>query len=245
MPSNCEKRVIERTKELEIKNKDLETFNTTVSHDLKSPLREISSYTSLLLSEHAAQQLDEEGLSYLQHLVGGTERMNVLIENLLLYTKTERQNIKKTDINISDLIDDLLLDYSEEIAKRKIRVHKNLECENLFIDRDAITLVVSNLLDNAIKFHPDHNSAPEITLHSKVSEGFCIVSISDNGIGFDIRFHDKIFEIFQRLHLVEEYAGTGIGLALVKKTMERLGGRVYATSEIGVGSTFYLEIPLE
>ena len=118
-----------------------------------------------------------------------------------------------------------------------------MDCESLFIDRDGIALVLRNLLDNAIKF-TKNNPNPKITFKCKTDESKATISISDNGVGFDSKFHKQIFDIFERLHLPEEYPGTGIGLALVKKTMERFGGNVYAESQIGVGSTFYLEIPL-
>jgi len=119
-----------------------------------------------------------------------------------------------------------------------------LECRHLSVDRDGIVLVLRNLLDNAVKF-TKANPKPKIIITSKAKQDSCIISVTDNGIGFDLKFHDKIFEIFQRLHLSEDYAGTGIGLALVKRTAERLGGQVCAESEIGVGSTFHVEIPLD
>lgn len=237
-----EKRVIERTRELEIKNHDLETFNYTVSHDLKSPLRGISGYSSLLINDHA-QQLDAKGLDYLQKITDSAQRMDLLIQGLLSYTKTNRNEIIKIDVDLNSLFDSLLLEYAEEISKRKILIVKNLECDHLLIDREGITLVLRNLMDNALKF-TIAKADPKISFDCKMNEKNALISISDNGVGFDLQFHEKIFDIFQRLHESEEYPGTGIGLALVKKTMERFGGKVYAESQIGVGSTFYLEIPL-
>jgi signal transduction histidine kinase len=236
-----EKRVIERTKELELKNKDLETFNYTVSHDLKSPLRGISGYSTLLINDHA-DQLDPEGIIYLKNVVDTAQRMNLLIEDLLSYTKAERREIIRTKVDLGKLFDNLLLEYHEVISKFNILIVKNLECESLYVDRDGITLALRNLLDNAVKYTQNCPN-PKIEIVCKERQNQTIFSISDNGVGFDQKFHDKIFDIFQRLHLSEEYPGTGIGLALVKKTMERLGGKVYAESQIGVGSTFYLEIP--
>lgn len=236
-----EKRVIERTRELEIKNKDLETFNYTVSHDLKSPLRGISGYSTLLISEHA-DQLDPQGKVYLQNIVNAAQRMNLLIEDLLSYTKSDRKDIIKTNVDLGNLIDNLLLEYSENLSKRNISIKKNLDCQTVFVDREGITLVLRNLLDNAMKF-TQSNPNPKIVIGCTETLKGATFSISDNGVGFDLKFHDKIFDIFQRLHLAEDYPGTGVGLALVKKTMERLGGKVYAESQIGVGSTFYVEIP--
>lgn len=238
-----EQKVIERTKELELKNKDLETFNYTISHDLKTPLRGISGYSTLLMNEHSTQ-LDTEGMNYLRHLVDGAARMNKLIEDLLLYTRTERHNITRAIVDIGELIDTLLLEYDEDLSNRSILIKKNLKVDHLLIDRDGITLVLRNLLDNAIKF-TQKNPTPEIVISSKAEDDTCTISVADNGIGFDLEFQEKVFEIFQRLHRSEEYPGTGIGLALVKKTVDRLGGRVYVQSEVGVGSTFYLELPLD
>lgn len=236
-----EKRVIERTRELEIKNKDLETFNYTVSHDLKSPLRGISGYSTLLISEHA-NQLDTQGRVYLQNIINAAQRMNLLIEDLLSYTKAERKDIIKTSVDLGKLIDTLLMEYSESLSKRKITVTRQLDCQTVLVDREGITVALRNLLDNAVKF-TQSNPAPRITIGCKEIQNQAVISVSDNGVGFDLKFHDKIFDIFQRLHLNEEYPGTGVGLALVKKTMERMDGKVYAESQIGVGSTFYLEIP--
>ena len=237
-----EKRVLERTRELEIKNKDLETFNYTVSHDLKSPLRGISGYSNLLINDHA-NQLDSTGMDYLVKINASAFRMDQLIQDLLTYTKTNRDQITKTKVSLDELCDTLLLEYEEEILNRNIVITKDFDCESLFIDRDGIALVLRNLLDNAIKF-TKNNSNPNIAFKCKTDESKATISISDNGVGFDSKFHKQIFDIFERLHLAEEYPGTGIGLALVKKTMERFGGNVYAESQIGVGSTFYLEIPL-
>ena len=237
-----EEKVIERTRELEIKNNDLTTFNYAISHDLKTPLRGISSFSSLLISEHAVQ-LDKTGLEYLQYLVGATERMNRLIDDLLLYNRTEQHEIVKTDIDLEALLNSLIMEFREEFLKRNIIVNKKLECKRLDTDRDVLILILRNLLDNAIKFTQEDHS-PEITISSQISLSNYLLSVTDNGIGFDEKFHDKMFDIFQKLHLDEEYPGTGVGLALVKKAAERIGGRVYAQSQVGKGSTFYLEIPL-
>jgi signal transduction histidine kinase len=237
-----EKRVVERTRELELKNKDMETFNYTVSHDLKSPLRGISGYSALLINDHA-NQLDATGMDYLQKINVSSQRMDQLIQDLLIYTKANRNEINRIEVDLDTLFDTLLLEYDEEISKRNIAIVKNLECARLVVDREGFTLVLRNLLDNALKFTKT-NPNPKIVIGCKMNDTNVIFAISDNGVGFDLKFHEKIFDIFQRLNQAEEYPGTGIGLALVKKTMERMGGKVYAESQIGVGSTFYLEIPL-
>lgn len=237
-----EKRVDERTKELQLKNKELETFTYTVSHDLKAPLRGISGYSTLLMEDHE-EQLDEEGKRYLGNLVKSTERMNLLIEDLLAYSRAERQEIKRTDIPLEELVDKLLVEHHAEIEKHNIIISKDLGCPILYSDREALTQALRNLIDNAIKFTFDRPE-PKIIIRSKTVEDRCLISVEDNGVGFDMQYHDKIFEIFQRLHLSEDYPGTGVGLALVRKAVDRLGGKVWAESEPGVGSTFYMDLPL-
>jgi PAS domain S-box-containing protein len=237
-----EKRVDERTKELQLKNKELETFTYTVSHDLKAPLRGISGYSTLLMEDHE-DQLDEEGKRYLTNLVKSTERMNLLIEDLLAYSRTERREIKLTDIHLEEMIDKLLIEHHADIEKRNIIISKELVCPILFSDREALIQALRNLIDNAIKFTNDRPD-PKIVIRSEQLDDHCLITVEDNGVGFDMQYQDKIFEIFQRLHLSEDYPGTGVGLALVRKAVDRLGGKVWAVSEPGIGSTFYLELPL-
>ncbi|KAF0112250.1 MAG: Uncharacterized protein FD147_311 [Chloroflexi bacterium] len=237
-----EKRVDERTKEIQIKNKELETFAYTVSHDLKAPLRSISGYSTLLLEDHA-DQLDETAKAYLNNLLFATERMDKLIEDLLTYSHAERREIKKTFIDLNELINKILAEHGPELDQGRFTIEKVILCKALYSDSEAITQALRNVLDNAIKFSSEQPK-PVITIRCDSTEDHCLISIKDNGIGFDMKFHDKIFEIFQRLHLSEEYPGTGVGLALVRKAIERIGGKVWAESEIGKGSIFYLEIPL-
>ena len=237
-----ERRVEERTRELESKNKDLEDFNYSVSHDLKSPLRGISGFTSILLSDYSSR-LDQTGLSYLKNIMAASSRMNTLIEDLLNYTRSERHEIINTEIDLPNFFDGLLLYFQKDIQSRKIIVEKEFQCQKIIADREALTIIFRNLLDNAIKF-TDKVDAPKIRLSSEIADGDCVIAVSDNGIGFKIQFHDKIFELFQRLHLNEDYPGTGIGLALVKKSVLRLGGKIYASSEPGIGANFFVDIPV-
>lgn len=240
--AELEKRVDERTKELQLKNKELETFTYTVSHDLKAPLRGISGYSTLLMEDHA-DQLDDEGKRYLNNLVSSTERMNLLIEDLLSYSRIERREIKKTNVNLNELLDKIIVEYQPEITSGNLHFKKEIEYDTLFTDTEAITQALRNIIDNAVKFTKDREN-PEILIQCSKLEDHILISIEDNGIGFDMKYYDKIFEIFQRLHLSENYPGTGVGLAVVRKAVERLGGKIWAVSELGVGSTFFMELPL-
>jgi signal transduction histidine kinase len=236
-----ENRVAERTADLEAKNKELETFTYSVSHDLKAPLRGIEGYSKLLVEDHAGQ-LDEEGLAFLNTIRSATNQMSRLIEDLLSYSRLERRSLTNDKVNIADMVTNLLNERKRDIQQRKIRVVNQIPDERVVIDQQAMNQALRNLIDNAIKFiRPE--SSPEIVFSLTSKSDVDILSISDNGIGFEMKFNEKIFDIFQRLHLADDYPGTGIGLALVKKAMQRMGGRVWAESEPGKGSTFYLEFP--
>lgn len=236
-----EQRVDERTRELRSKNKELETFTYTVSHDLKAPLRGISGYSSLLMEDYA-DQLDEEGKRYLNNLIGSADRMSHLIEDLLSYSRVERRDIKKTTVDLQDLLGKIVNEYQSEIGLSGIKFNLEIECGTLFTDQEALSQALRNLVDNAVKFSRDCAS-PQVTIRSDKVPDSVLISVQDNGIGFDMQYYDKIFEIFQRLHLSEEYPGTGVGLAVVRKAVERLGGKIWAVSTPGKGSTFYMELP--
>jgi PAS domain S-box-containing protein len=240
--NELEKRVDERTKELKLKNKELETFTYTVSHDLKAPLRGISGYATLLMEDYS-HQLDSEAKRYLDNLVTSAERMSLLIEDLLAYSRVERREIKKTNVNINELIDKITQEYKHTENTKKLHFKKEIEYGTVFTDQEALAQALRNLIDNAVKFSREQPEA-EICIRTNKLEDHCLISIEDNGIGFDMKYYDKIFEIFQRLHLSEDYPGTGIGLAVVRKAVERLGGKIWAVSQPGEGSTFFMELPL-
>ena len=234
-----EKRVAERTADLEAKNKELETFTYSVSHDLKAPLRGIDGYSRLLMEDHS-DRLDPEGLSFLMTIRQATIQMSQLIEDLLSYSRLERRALTANQVNLHYLIEEILRERKDDIEHKNIKVIFDVPEDELRIDEKALEQAVRNLVDNAIKFtSSEEKPIIEIRLKSEASKYILIVK--DNGIGFDMKYHDKIFDIFQRLHLAEDYPGTGIGLALVKKAMHRIGGKAWAESQPGKGSTFYLE----
>jgi PAS domain S-box-containing protein len=236
-----EKRVAERTSDLEVKNKELETFTYSVSHDLKTPLRGIDGYSRLLLEDHT-NQLDDEGKLFLNIIRQATTQMNQLIEDLLSYSRLERRSLTNDYVNLKALVNHILLERKGELDKKNIHVILDVPDLKARIDEKALEQALRNLVDNAIKFSSS-NRKPVLDISLINREGKYILKVRDNGIGFDMKYHEKIFDIFQRLHLAEEYPGTGIGLALVKKAMQRLGGTSWAESTPGNGSTFYLEFP--
>jgi PAS domain S-box-containing protein len=238
---DLEKRVADRTAELEAKNRELETFTYSVSHDLKAPLRGIDGYSRLLLEDHL-ENLNQEGRTFLQTIRRATEQMNQLINDLLDYSRLERRTMLKRPVDLKEMIDLLLQERSEEIKQRGVDLVVDITCVTVQIEPEGLGQALRNLLDNALKFSRDRSDA-KIEILAHPDEAGCLISVRDNGIGFDMQYQERIFEIFQRLHYAEEYPGTGIGLAIVRKTMERMGGRAWAESSLGQGAVFYLQIP--
>ena len=236
-----EKRVAERTEQLETINKELESFAYSVSHDLKAPLRGIDGYSKLLLEDHAAQ-LNEEGQTFLSNIRLGAKHMGQLIEDLLAYSRLERRAFQVDQVDVQALVNKILSERAGEIAARSVKITMNIAQQMLRADRDGVAMILRNLIDNAIKF-TGRVKSPHIEIGMREQEGACILWVRDNGIGFDMSFHERIFEIFQRLQLAEDFPGTGIGLAIVRKAAQRMGGRIWAESMPAQGATFYLELP--
>ena len=228
-------------KRLEEINEELETFTYSVSHDLKAPLRGIDGYSQLLLEEFKTE-LSPEALSFLRTIRKSAQQMNLLIEDLLAYSRMERKEFNLTSESIYSAVDNIIQLFSKNILEKNIEI-KNTIPQNLelFVDKEGFQLIIRNLLDNAIKFSTKTES-PQIEIGCSVKTDYTIVFIKDNGIGFDMKYHDRIFKIFQRLHLAEEYNGTGIGLAMVSKAAQRMNAKIWAESEQNKGSCFCLEI---
>ena len=228
------------SKMLETKNRELETFTYSVSHDLKAPLRGIDGY-SRLLEEEYADVLEGDGQMFVKSIREGTIQMNQLIEDLLAYSRLERSALHPTAINAIPFIDNLLAFLKDEISKNKVAIEKDIpECV-IIADSDGLTIALRNIIENAIKFS-SNQSEPKIKISLKENVSSWLLSIEDNGIGFDMKYHNRIFEIFQRLNLPEEYVGTGIGLAMVYKSVKRMKGKIWAESEPGKGAKFFIEL---
>jgi PAS domain S-box-containing protein len=240
--ADLEKRVRDRTAELEKKNRELETFAYSVSHDLKAPLRGIDGY-GRLLEEHCQEKIDGEGRLFLENIRKATRQMSQLIDDLLEYSRLERRTFAEVPVNLEDLVSRLLKEREEDLRNIGFTVTTTLQCADINTDADGLVFALRNILDNAIKFTREVFQ-PSIHISSMKEKNHCIICIEDNGIGFDMKFSEKIFETFQRLHRAEEYPGTGIGLAIARKVMERIGGRTWAEAEPGKGAKFYLEVPL-
>jgi light-regulated signal transduction histidine kinase (bacteriophytochrome) len=223
-------------------NQELETFTYAVAHDLKSPLRAINAYSNLLATTQASA-LTDEGRAYLNKIIGGTEQMAELIDDLLEYSRLERGQVKLERIDVARQAEAIIADFRAEIEQRGAHVEIAASCREMTADRNGLMLALRNLLGNALKFSA-HARPPRIDITCTNENGKHVIRVGDNGIGFDMRHHDRIFDIFQRLHRSEEYPGTGIGLAIVRKAAQRMGGRCWGESSPGKGATFYLEWPI-
>ncbi|MCB1932183.1 MAG: PAS domain-containing protein [Candidatus Accumulibacter sp.] len=235
-----EARVEERTRQLAELNQELEGFAYAVAHDLKAPLRGMGGYCHMLAEDHGAQ-LDEGGRRYLGNIAHGVAQMGELIDGLLSYSRMERRSLQCAVVKLRPLVDTVLADLQGVIDRQCAKVEVELDDLVVQADVDGMVVVLRNLVDNALKFSCDAQP-PLIGIRGERSGNLVTLAIEDNGIGFDMRFHERIFEIFQRLQRSESYPGTGVGLALVRKAMQRMGGRVWARSTPGQGTVFFIEL---
>ena len=220
-------------------NRELEAFAYSVSHDLRAPLRNIDGFSKILLDEYT-ETLDERAKHYLARVRNGTERMSLLIDDMLTFSRIGRAELQFRRMRCTDIINPILEYYTPEIEKRKVSFVLQ-ELPEINCDPVLMQSLFSNLIANAFKYSR-HVEYPEITIGYDRDRK--AIFVKDNGVGFEMKYHDKVFQVFQRLHLPEEYEGTGIGLAIVKRIAERHQGRVWAESEPGKGAVFYIDLPL-
>jgi PAS domain S-box-containing protein len=239
--AELEARVADRTARLKEANQNLESFAYSVSHDLKAPLRGIDGYSRLLLDDYK-DRLPAEAQNFLTNIREASERMNQLIDDLLGYSRIERRDLERASMALVGLVDRVLAEREIELKACGAKVDADVGFHTITGDGDALLLALRNLIDNAIKFSRG-GQPPRLRIQAQAKGEKVIVSVADNGCGFDMKYHDRIFDIFQRLHRVEDYPGTGVGLAIVRKAVERMGGRVWAESRPGAGATFFLELP--
>ena len=228
-----------RAKELAESNEELERFAYVASHDLQEPLRMVTSFLQLLEKKYK-DKLDNKAKEYINYAVVGAERMKKLILDLLEYSRVNAAPVEKTDVDLIEIMDDIQFTFRELISS----THASLLYENLPVvkgNKTQLLQLFQNLIENAIKYKSERSPVIKISFTEDLySFNF---SIKDNGIGIDPRFYNKIFIIFQRLHTREQYSGTGIGLAICKKIIDKHGGKIMVSSKPGVGSTFNLTIP--
>lgn len=230
----------ERTAELEASNKELEAFSYSVSHDLRAPLRSIHGFCQMLAEDYS-KQLDNDGLDYLMRVQNNALEMGALIEDLLQLARITRCDFNKQKLDISGLARETIDKLKQQNPDRDIEVKLQ---NNLYAsgDEHLITVALDNLLSNSWKY-TSKTAHARIEFGSDYSgNGHDIYFVKDNGAGFDMKYADKIFLAFQRLHSKEEYPGTGVGLATVQRVIDRHGGKVWAESNIGSGTTIYFTL---
>lgn len=233
-----EARVLARTQALETANRNLESFAYSVSHDLKAPLRGIEGYSRLLASE-CHDSLTDEARDYVGLILAASRRMSQMIEDILAYSRTQMREFKPVRTDVVELLRQLV-DEFEPQWRGGVTLERKVEPAVVDVDREGLTQILRNFLANALKFSRAA-AAPAIRIEGRrVGQGYRFM-VRDNGVGFDMRYHDRIFEIFQRLPHAGEDEGTGIGLALAARAAGRMHGRVWAESAPGQGASFFLQ----
>jgi len=237
--NQLEYRVIERTAQLESANKELEALSYSISHDLKAPLRHITGYVSLLVKKYR-DLFPEEGRHYIDNISLSASEMGELIEGLLQFSRTGRIEMNKTLINMNEIVSALIQPTQEQDIEHRIEFVIDTMPFS-FADLEMIKSVWSNLIENAVKFTRKKDHA-KIYIGFEENEDSIIYHVKDNGAGFDMNYAPKLFTVFQRLHTHEDYEGTGIGLATVKRIIDRHGGQTWADGIVGEGASFYFSL---
>ena len=237
-----ETRVAQRTAELAEANKELEDFVYSVSHDLRAPLRSISGFSQIIDRRHKAS-LNEEGQHYFDNIIKASKQMGDLIDDLLRFSRMGRKSFNPENVALDDVLKSAVETLSDQIKATNAHVKIHEQMPIIQGDFALSTQVFINLIENAIKYQKA-NEAPVVDIGIEVEDRHVVVSVADNGIGIEPEYHEKIFNIFQRLHNQSDYPGTGIGLAAVKKAVQMMGGQVWVESELGKGSIFKIEIPM-
>ncbi|MFC1898117.1 transporter substrate-binding domain-containing protein [Candidatus Cloacimonadota bacterium] len=223
-------------------NQELEAFSYSVSHDLRAPLRAIDGF-SKVLEEDYFDKLDENAMECIEIIRNNAKMMGLLINDLLEFSRLSRKEIKFFEIDMNEIITDLVKEFKQNNKDRIIdfKIH---DLANIKADRSMIRQVLQNLLSNAIKYSQPRKKAV-IECGWTEREQDIVFFVKDNGVGFDIKYKNKLFGVFQRLHLAEEFEGTGVGLAIVQRIINKHGGNVWAEGEVDKGATFYFSIPVE
>jgi light-regulated signal transduction histidine kinase (bacteriophytochrome) len=236
-----EHRVVERTAQLETANKELEAFSYSVSHDLRAPLRHISGFSNMLAEEFGST-LDPTAQHYLDRIQSGTQKMGLLVDELLALARVGRRALTRQAISLNSIVEDVIAILQPESEGRQVEwVISNLplvECDPVLVKQ-----IFQNLLANALKFTRGRTpSIIEISHGENTEDGHGVYMVRDNGIGFNMKYVDKLFGVFQRLHRAEDFEGTGIGLATVQRIVQKHGGRVWAEGEVDRGAAFYFTL---
>ncbi|HVH47319.1 MAG TPA: ATP-binding protein, partial [Labilithrix sp.] len=235
-----EREANQRVAELQVANRELESFSYSVSHDLRAPVRAIAGFARLLYEDHA-KSLDDEALRLLGVVRKNAQKMGVLIDDLLDFSRMGRQAITLEELDMDALVREILEEARRAEPDRAYDIRIG-QLPSANADRVLIGQVWQNLLSNAIKYTRGRSPAI-IEISGETTTDEVTYNVKDNGVGFDARFADKVFKVFERLHVSSEFEGTGVGLALVDRIVRRHGGRVSAKAKLGDGATFHFSLP--
>jgi PAS domain S-box-containing protein len=238
--SELEQRVTERTAQLEMTVKELEAFTYSISDDMRGPLRAIDGFSRVLMEEYP-DKVDAEGKRLLNVIRSNARSMSELIDGLLTFSRVGRQRLEQSDINMEELARSAFEEVQSANQERRVLIELQA-LPPAFADRALVRQVLYNLISNAFKFTRPKRK-PSIEIGFTESENQNAYYVRDNGVGFDMRYSDKLYGVFQRLHNVDEFEGAGVGLALVQRIIARHGGRVWAEGRVNEGATFYFSLP--
>jgi light-regulated signal transduction histidine kinase (bacteriophytochrome) len=239
MNTELERRVRERTAELTAANQELEAFTYSVAHDLRAPLRHIDAFTKIIFDDFAAE-IPSEARRYLENIRKGSQNMSRLVDDLLNLARVGRQELKYEQTPLNPVVDEVIAELRRETANRHVewRIGRLPVVES---DPGLVKQVFANLLSNAVKYtRPRSDTVIEIG--QRRIDGHSVIFVRDNGVGFNMKYADKLFGVFQRLHRADEFEGTGVGLATVERIVRKHGGRIWAESEVDRGATFYFTL---
>jgi PAS domain S-box-containing protein len=234
-----EDRVRSRTAQLEAANKELEAFSYSVSHDLRAPVRHIDGFVKLL--EREQPPATDRAAHYLRTIAASSHRMAALIDDLLALSRTGRAPLEMRTVQLGPLVEEVIVDLRPDVARRKIEWRVGT-LPAVRGDPSLLRVVLQNLLDNAVKYTRREPSTVVEVGALRLDEGDTAIYVRDNGVGFDMRYADRLFGVFQRLHRAEEFEGTGIGLATARRVIHRHGGRIWGEGEPGRGACFYFTV---
>lgn len=240
MNEDLEQKVIERTAQLESVNKELESFSYSVSHDLRAPLRAVHGYARMLKDDYG-NHLEAEAIRIMNNIIGSSLKMGQLIDDLLTFSRLGRKELAKTEIPMQSMVTNLCNEIKNEQHNRNIQFNIS-ELKSAQGDSVTIKQVWVNLISNAVKYSKLIEIAI-IEIGSEISGNETIYFIKDNGAGFDMRYADKLFGVFQRLHNDEKFEGTGVGLAIVHRIITKHGGRVWAEGKVNEGAVIHFSLP--
>jgi len=241
LAETLEQRVVERTQQLESANRELEAYSYSVSHDLRAPLRAMQGFAQALLEDYS-DELDPTGQEYAQRIVAASRRMDDLIQDLLDYSRLSWMDVQIKPVKLTEIVTEVLADLEADIRAHGAYIEVVEPLPYIMGQRILLAQVMINLLTNALKF-VEPNTFPHIRVSAETTNGCARLWVEDNGIGIAPEHRERIFQVFERLHGIETYPGTGIGLAIVRKAVERMDGQVGVESRQGGGSRFWIELP--